>query len=264
MMNSNQLIVIKLGGEIIHQPDTFNLLCGEIAKLKKLKINIVLVHGGGQQVNLVEAKLGNTPTIIHGRRVTDESALDTIKMVIAGKINIEIVSALLAHGVSAVGLTGVDDNMLHVCRRPVKTIDYGFVGDIQSVNPKLILNLLANDLIPVIAPLAADENGKIYNINADTVASAIALSINATQWVILSNIDGVYDENGTTLSHLSCDEAKSFIASGVITDGMIPKIESIISAIQSGLKSVHLINGLKPEKLAGLFLKESLGTLVTN
>ena len=228
-----------------------------------------------EEISEMEIKLGKTPNIVQGRRVTDEHSLEMIKMVIAGKINIEIINALQCNGVSAVGLTGVDGHTLNAHRRPPQKIidkktkahqivDYGFVGDIFAVNPALILTLLENNFLPVIAPLAADNQGNIYNINADTVASSTALSINAAQWIILTNIDGVYDQKGNTLSHLTCKKARTLIAEGIITNGMIPKIESIISSIQAGIKSVHIINGLKPEKLENIFLNKSLGTLITN
>jgi acetylglutamate kinase len=251
-----ELIVIKIGGEVINHSIAFHSLCKKIANLKKTNTRMVLIHGGGHQVNELEAKLGNKPKIVNGRRITDENALDSIKMVIAGKMNIEIVSALQAQGVSAVGLSGVDGNLLNVCRRPANTIDYGFVADIKSVNPKLMMTLLENNFVPVIAPLAADENGVIYNINADTVASAIALAIKASQWMIFSNIDGIYDEQGNTITHISCEAAQSLISKGVITGGMIPKVEAIIAAIQSGIQSVHLLNGLKTSH-------EQIGTTIT-
>jgi acetylglutamate kinase len=275
MKISKQTYVIKIGGELISKPAIFSSLCKEIAKLKQADINVVLIHGGGQQTSEMEIKLGKIPNIIDGRRVTDENSLEIIKMVIAGKINIEIISTLQSNGVSAVGLSGVDGNILSVHRRPPKKIinkntqelqiiDYGFVADILAVNPELMLTLIENNFLPVIAPLAADNQGNIYNINADTVASSIALSLNAVQWIILTNIDGVYDQKGNTLPHLTCNSARALIDEGIIINGMIPKIESIIEAVHAGIKSVHIINGLKPEKLKNLFLEKSLGTLITN
>jgi acetylglutamate kinase len=275
MKISKQTYIIKIGGELISNLEILSSLCKEIARLKHAGTNVVLVHGGGQQISEMETKLGKTSNIINGRRVTDESSLEIIKMVISGKINIEILSALQCNGVSAVGLSGVDGHILNVHRRPPKKIvnknsqayqiiDYGFVGDILTVNPELLLTLIENNFLPVIAPLAADKQGIIYNINADTVASSIALSLNAVQavqWIILTNIDGVYDQKGNTLSFLTCKKARELIEEGAITNGMVPKIESILSAIQAGIKSVHIMNGLKLEKLQNLFLEKSLGTL---
>ncbi len=274
MKISKKTYVIKMGGELINNPGILNALCKEIARLKQSDKNIVIVHGGGQQTSEMEIKLGKTSHIVDGRRVTDENAIDVIKMVIAGKINIEIINSLQCNGISSVGLTGVDDRILNVRRRPpqkiihkkTKThevIDYGFVGDILSVNPALILTLIENNFLPVIAPLAADNQGHIYNVNADTVASAIALSVNATQWIILTNIEGVYDQKGSTIPHLTCTKARTLIEEGIISNGMIPKMESIIVALQSGIKSVHVINGLNPENLKNIFLKPSSGTLIT-
>jgi acetylglutamate kinase len=269
-----EIFVIKIGGELIGKAEVFKALCTQIAKLKKNGMNIVVIHGGGSQINEMEAKLGKTPNIVNGRRITDETTLETIKMVIAGKINIEILSALQCHGITAVGLSGVDGNLLQVRRRPPKTIintttqqteviDYGFVADIFGVNPELLFSLLNNNFLPVIAPLAADKQGIVYNINADTVAQAIALALKAKQWIILSNIDGVHDHDGAIMTHLTCTQARALLNTGVITNGMIPKVESILLAIESGIASVHIINGLKPEKLASLGLAETLGTLIT-
>lgn len=273
MNKLERLFIVKMGGELISKPSVLSALCKELAKLKQAGINIVLVHGGGQQISEMEVKLGKKTNIVNGRRITDEQTLDITKMVVAGKINIEIVNTLQTNGIQAVGLSGVDGNILNVVRRIPKTIfnketlqhqtvDYGFVGEILSVNPALLLTLLNNNYLPVIAPLASDENGVIYNINADTVASSIALSLNAEQLIILSNIDGVYDTTGNTLTNLTCKQARELITQGCITKGMIPKIEAIISAIQSGLRSAHIINGLAPQRLNNILVEQSLGTLI--
>ncbi len=261
-MKSKKIFVIKIGGEIISDPNHFNLLCKEIAKLKKENNHIVIVHGGGKQITEMEEKLGNTPKIINGRRITDEHSIDIVKMIL-GKINIEITGALKKQGISAVGLSGVDGNILHAERRSPKPIDYGFVGNIVSTHPELVLTLIEKNFLPVVAPLASDHDGMIYNINADTVATTLALSLKATQLIILTNTEGVYDQNGIIFPYLTCQKALSLIKEGIITHGMIAKIESIHSAIKSGIQAVHLINGFKPEKLAAIFSGKSLGTLIT-
>lgn len=260
MKIDKKIIVIKVGGEVFNNPEVFNKLSCEIAKLHQSNNAIVLVHGGGQQASAWEEKLGKTPQKINGRRITDEQSLDILKMVIAGKINIEILSQLQKHGIAAVGLSGVDGNILLGQRRPVQKIkdqnsgimndiDFGLVADIKSANPKLLYTLLHNGFVPVIAPLVADQNGVIYNVNADTVAAAIAISLQAAEWLILTNVDGVYDLQKNVLPKLSCVDALALIDSGTITAGMIPKVEAIISALKSGLQSARIINGLKPENL---------------
>jgi len=277
---SLKIFIIKIGGEIIDTPNALQSFCQEIAELRKKNNKIIIVHGGGQTATAWEEKLGRPAKIIQGKRITDEITLDIVKMIFSGKINIELLSLLQTCGVSAVGLSGVDGNILTVQRRPpqkiidnktgkTKKIDYGFVGDIVTVNPKLLTILIKKNFVPVIAPLAADKNGIIYNINADRVAAAIAHSLSPCQWIIATNVDGVYDAQSRIFSRLSCAESLSLIKQGIITDGMIPKIESIISALKSkikpGVKSVRIINGMQAGKLSELILQtKSIGTLISN
>lgn len=260
-------IVIKMGGELMHSQTMLSALCQAIVELKKAGNHIVIIHGGGPQISEMEKKLGKNPVIHHGRRVTDAESLDIIKMLLAGKLNCELVSTLQSFGVNAVGLTGIDGNLLKTKRRSpqkeLNLIDFGYVGDIMSVDPALIQLVIEKEMIPVIAPLGADADGQIYNINADTVASAIALSLHADQWIILSNIDGVYDQMGKTIPFLTCDMAQDLINNGIIKDGMIPKISAIIKAVQAGLNEVHIVNGFKPEKLNYILSGESPGTMIT-
>jgi acetylglutamate kinase len=257
----NSIFVIKLGGEIIDKPKILKQICKETGCLIQTGIQVIVIHGGGNQATQWGEKLNHKPNIIHGRRITDEKTLDIVKMVFAGKINIELLSVFREAGIPAVGLSGVDGNILHACKRPPQhNIDYGFVGDILSVNPELIFMLMEKKFLPVIAPLACDENGVIYNINADTVASAIAVALQADKWIILSNIDGIYDAQKNYLSHLTCAQARALIQQGAITAGMIPKVESIISAVQSGIKSVQIINGAKSGALSMLLSQQSIGT----
>lgn len=265
--------VIKFGGEVADNEETLLSFCEEIALCAQVGIKVVAVHGGGKQATELSEKLGIEPKIINGRRITDEGALDVVKMVFAGKINIEILGALRKAGVPAVGLSGVDGNTLHAKRRPPQvvvnektgrkqTVDYGFVGDIFDVDPKLINTLIEKDFVPVVASLAADDEGRVYNVNADTVASAIAAELKAEKWIIASDVDGVLDGNTKPISRLTRDQVKQLIRDKIITGGMIPKVENALAAIAAGVKSVHIINGMKPGSLLEeVFTESGAGTM---
>jgi acetylglutamate kinase len=267
------IYVIKIGGEIISHKNCLQNLLQAITTLPS-NIRVVFVHGGGQQATELDKKLGNEPQIINGRRITDAHTLETLKMVFAGKINIEILSMLQAMGIDAVGLSGVDANMISVNRRGIQTvinkdtgneqpIDFGFVGDIVAIQPQLLITLLENKFIPVIAPLAADPAGVIYNVNADTVASSLALSLQAEKLIMISNVNGIYDVNGKLFQHLNCQQARSLIQDGTITGGMIPKVESLMAAMQSGMRSAHIINGFYGSNLAKILVNEPVGTSIS-
>lgn len=244
MITTKELWVIKIGGEIIDNAISLSHCMQQIASLVKDNKQVIVVHGGGIQISKMADKLHINTQIIDGRRITDEATLDMIKMIVAGKINTDLVNALQSHHLFAVGLTGVDGKLIKARRQPPRnTIDFGLVGTITKINPEIALTLLANNYVPVIAPLAGDDNGIIYNINADTVAAAVAVALKADKWIALTNVQGVYDENGEVLSQLSCTDAALLMKNGVITGGMIPKLTAVTSAIKAGLKSVHIING---------------------
>jgi acetylglutamate kinase len=269
-----QTFVIKFGGEVADNPEILTSFCEEIALCAQVGIKVVTVHGGGKQATELSEKLGIEPKIINGRRITDEKTLDVVKMVFAGKINIEILGALRRAGIHAVGLSGVDGNMLYAKRRlpqtvvdsktgKQQTIDYGFVGDILDVDTKLITTLIENNFVPVIASLAADGDGDVYNVNADTVASSIAAELKAEKWIVASDVDGVLNLQGQLISRITGAEAKSLIGDKVITGGMIPKVEAAIAAVEAGVKSVHIINGMKRGTLlAEIFTECGSGTML--
>ncbi|MEW6735446.1 MAG: acetylglutamate kinase [Acidobacteriota bacterium] len=269
-----QTFVIKFGGEVADNSDTLTSFCEEIALCAQVGIKVVTVHGGGKQATELSEKLGIEPKIINGRRITDEKTLDVVKMVFAGKINIEILGALRRAGVQPVGLSGVDGNILYAKRRlpqtvvdaktgQQQTIDYGFVGDILDVNPKLITTLIENNFVPVIASLAADSNGDVYNVNADTVASSIAAELKVEKWIVATDVDGVLDLQEQLISRLTSVQAKTLISDKVITGGMIPKVEAALAAIEAGVQSVHIINGMKRGSLlAEVFTEGGAGTML--
>jgi acetylglutamate kinase len=267
--------VVKFGGEIADEPGRLASFCEELALCAQVGIRVVVVHGGGKQATELGARLGIDAAIVDGRRVTDERTLDVVKMVFAGKLNTEILGALRRAGVRAVGLSGVDGDLLRARRRPPqqivdavtgehRTVDFGFVGDILDADPRVLETLSGDGFIPVIASLAADDEGVVYNVNADTVAAAIAASLGAEKWIVATNVAGVLDSDGRLVSRLTACEARALVASGVARGGMRPKLEAALSALEAGVGSVHLIDGTRPGALLDeVFTSGGNGTMLT-
>jgi acetylglutamate kinase len=252
--------VVKFGGEVADDPARLSSFCEELALCAQVGIRVVAVHGGGKQATELGERLGIGQSIVGGRRVTDERTLDVVMMVFAGKLNTEILGALRRAGVRAVGLSGVDADLIRARRRPPqsvvdaatgerRTVDFGFVGDILEVDPAVLVTLAEGGFVPVIASLASDDEGTVYNVNADTVASAIAASLGAEKWIVATNVPGVLDRDGRLLSRLTGDEARALVADRVATGGMIPKLEAALSALDAGVGAVHLIDGTRPGAL---------------
>ena len=269
--------VVKFSGKVTEDHERLISLAEELALLHQVGIRICVVHGGGKQLTELAEKMGVEQTIIEGRRVTDDETLEMAKMIFAGKINTDILAALRHRGIHAVGLSGVDGNIVHAERRPPKRVvdretgesaqvDFGHVGDIIEIDVRLLAMLLDHDYLPVISSLGADAEGKVFNINADTVASEIAIQLKAEKLVLLSDVDGIYlkaGESDTKLSRLSADEAEKLINSGAATGGMIPKLQNIIELLRRGVKSAHLINGTSRNTLlAEVFTDEGTGTMI--
>src|SRR5574341_670321 len=269
--------VVKFSGKVSEDHERLISLAEELALLHQVGIRICVVHGGGKQLSELAAKMGVEQTIIEGRRVTDDETLEMAKMVFAGKINTDILAALRHRGIHAVGLSGVDGNIVHAERRPPKKVvdretgesaqvDFGHVGDIIEIDARLLTVLLDHDYLPVISSLGADGEGKVFNINADTVASEIAIQLKAEKLVLLSDVDGIVLQDGkpeTKLSRLSADEAEQLINSGAATGGMIPKLQNIIALLRRGVKSAHIINGnSRNTLLAEVFTDEGTGTML--
>lgn len=269
--------VVKLSGKVTEDRDHLISLCEELALLHQVGIRICVIHGGGKQLTELAKKMGVEQTIIEGRRVTDDETLEMAKMIFAGKINTDILAALRHRGIHAVGLSGVDGNIVHAERRPPKEIvdratgestevDFGHVGDIIEIDARLLTILLDHDYLPVVSSLGADAEGKVFNINADTIASEIAIQLKAEKLVMLSDVDGIYLKQGepqTKLSRLSADEAEQLVKNGSATGGMIPKLQNIIQLLRRGVKSAHIINGnSRNSLLAEVFTDEGTGTMI--
>ena len=269
--------VVKLSGKVTEEAANLASLAEELALLHQVGIRICVVHGGGKQLSDLASQMGVEQTIINGRRVTDDATLEMAKMIFAGKINTDILAALRSRGVEAVGLSGVDGNIVHAERRPPKEIlnretgereqvDFGHVGDVVEINARLLCVLLDQGYLPVISSLGADAEGTVFNINADTIASEIAVQLEAEKLILLSDVDGIYLRAGepeTKLPRLSLDEAEALVRDGAATGGMIPKLQGIIELLRRGVKSAHLINGSRRNALlAEVFTDEGTGTMI--
>jgi acetylglutamate kinase len=270
----NQTFVVKIGGDIAEQPANLHSFCEEVALCAQVGVHIVMIHGGGKQATDLSEKLGIEPRIISGRRVTDDKALDVVKMVFAGKINTEILGSLRKAGVSGVGISGLDGDIIHASKRPPtkvmndqtgkrEMVDFGHVGDIEKVDVKLLTTLLAADFIPVIASLGADAEGNVLNINADTVASRIGGALRAEKLILASDVDGILRGDGTLINRATVAEVQGLIKEGVIKGGMIPKAQAVMDALKDGVHSVHIINGMKPSTLlTEIFTDSGCGTMI--
>ncbi len=269
--------VVKFSGKVTEDRDNLASLAEELALMHQVGIRVCVIHGGGKQLSELAKKLGVVQTVIEGRRVTDDDTLDLAKMIFRGKINTEILAELRRRGIEAVGLSGIDGGVVSAVRRPPKdvtdsatgetaTIDFGHVGDIVKVNSRLINILLENDYMPIISSLGADDDGKIYNINADTVAAEIAVSLKAEKLILLSDVNGIYldaSDETTKISRLTGVEAARLISEGQATGGMIPKLQSLVSLLDRGVRSAHIISGTNRNALLSeVFTDEGTGTMI--
>lgn len=247
-------VVLKLGGEVAAGP-AMDAIAADVAELRAGGQPIVIVHGGGPQATALQKQLGQTPNIVAGRRVTDEATLEVMKMIVCGKVNVDACAKLHAHGARPVGLHGASSGAIAAKRRPPKVVpgagpdpvDFGLVGDVTSVNRELLALLVGAGYVPVLACLGCDEAGQPYNINADTVANQVAVALDAKALVLVSDVPGVLrdvNDKSSRIPKLTKAEADAAVASGVISKGMIPKVEESFAAIASGVKAVHIVGNL--------------------
>ena len=271
--------VVKFSGKVTEDKENLLSLAEEMALLHQVGIKVCVIHGGGKQLSELAEKLGVAQTVIEGRRITDDDTLELAKMIFAGKINTDILAALRQRGTPAVGLSGVDGNIVHAEKRPPKailnrqtgiseTIDFGNVGDVLEINTNLLQLLLGADYLPVVSSLGADSQGRVFNINADTIAAEIAVQLKAEKLVLLSDVNGIYldAKNPTTkLSRLSIADAEQMIESGKATGGMIPKLQNLITILNRGVKSAHVIGGnVRNALLSEVFTDEGTGTMLVS
>ncbi len=256
-------VVVKYGGNAMTDPDLAHRFAEDMVLLHSVGIRPVVVHGGGPQIAHLLARLGIVSEFVDGRRVTDADTLDVARMVLVGKVNREIVSAINVHGPLAVGLSGEDAGLISAdIRDPL----LGFVGDVTAVNSGIIDRLLAENLIPVISTIGSSDTGQALNINADSVAGAIAAELEAEKILYLSDVAGLLgdlDDPDSLITEASAAEIRDLIGSGIIAGGMIPKIEACLVAIDGGVRSAHLLDGRIPHVvLLELFTDHGIGTMI--
>jgi acetylglutamate kinase len=268
----NKTIVVKYGGHAMHDgvPTEF---AQDVVLMKQTGINPVVVHGGGPQIGAMLKKLNITSSFVDGLRVTDAATMEVVEMVLSGLINKQIVTGINAAGGRAVGVSGKDGNLV-MARKVERTrldpatntrvpVDLGFVGEPERVDAEVLRMIMHADLIPVVAPIGVDAKGQTYNINADTVAGAVAGAIAAERLVLLTDVDGVLDKEGKVIPHLKVAQAKALIADGTISGGMIPKIETAIEAVEGGVQAAVILDGRVPHVLLlELFTEHGAGTLI--
>jgi acetylglutamate kinase len=268
-----ETVVVKYGGHAMGEDDLARSFARDVVLMEQTAINPVVVHGGGPQIGDMLARLGIKSQFANGLRVTDAATIEIVEMVLAGSINKQIVGFINEAGGKAVGLCGKDGNM--VLARKVSThaldahtngdkiIDLGFVGEPDKVDVTVLSQILGQDIIPVLAPLATSREGITYNVNADTFAGAIAGALKAKRLLLLTDVPGVLDQSGNLIKQLSVNDARRLIADGTISGGMIPKVETCIYALEQGVQGVVIIDGKTPHAvLLELFTNQGTGTLI--
>ena len=260
---SGKVVVIKYGGHAMENAELADLFATDVVLMRLVGMNPVVVHGGGPQITDLMRRLGKEPEFVDGRRVTDAETVDIVRMALVGKVNREIVATVNRHGSYAVGMSGEDAGLIRVDQRDPRL---GFVGDVRSIDPTMVLRLLREELIPVIATIGVDDTGQAYNINADTVAGAIAEALDAEKLVYLTDVAGVYGDwpdDSSLISRVDVDGLEKLIADGKASKGMIPKLESCVSALRNGVRRAHILDGRLPHALLlEFFTREGVGTMV--
>ncbi|MCX7913995.1 MAG: acetylglutamate kinase [Thermodesulfovibrionales bacterium] len=261
--------VIKYGGAAQINDDLKITFAEDVVLLNFIGIRPIIVHGGGPKVSEIMKKMGKEPTFIQGQRVTDAETMEIVEMVLGGLINNEIVGLINRQGGKAIGLSGKDGNLIKAKKKLLKMhksgeeeiIDIGLVGEIEAIDPDILISLERNGFIPVIAPIGFGSEGETYNINADFVASAIASAMNAEKLILLTDVPGIKDKNGEVISSLVTKELNRLVEDGTISGGMIPKVQSCLKALKGGVKKTHIIDGRIPHcLLLEIFTKEGVGT----
>lgn len=258
-----RVVVVKYGGNAMG-PDSERYFAQDVALMHSVGLKPVVVHGGGPQITEMMDRLGKETSFVDGLRVTDAESLEITRMVLVGKVNRELVASINRHGPLAVGVSGEDAGLITATPRDPAL---GFVGDIARVNPVLIHRLLAEDLVPVIATIGVDADGQAYNINADTVAGAVAVALEAEKVVFLTDIEGLrrnVDDATSLVSICSAAELRELVLDGAVSSGMIPKTDAALAAVDAGVGSAHLVDGRRPHVLLlELFTDEGIGTMIT-
>ena len=257
---SGAIVVIKLGGHAMISDEALETFARDVVLMRQVGINPVIVHGGGPMINSMLDKLNIKSEFINGKRVTDPETMNVVEMVLSGSVNKKIVQAINNQDGRAVGLSGKDAKLI-ICEQ--ETPELGLVGSPTDVNPEVIFTLFENDMIPVIAPLGAGNNGETLNINGDTVSGAIASALKADRLLLLTDVSGVQDKNGSIITELNSTQIKNWINEGIISGGMIPKTETALLALKGGVRGVVILDGRVPNAcLLELFTEHGAGSLI--
>ena len=269
-------ILIKYGGHAMVDDEAKSSTARDTVLLKYVGMKPLIVHGGGPEISRSMDKLGKEPKFIKGLRVTDEETMSIVKMVLVGNINTDIVSQICLHDGKGAGLSGKDNKLIEACKKihkikdeetgEIEEIDLGLVGEIKRINPEILEMYTENDFIPVVSPIGIAEDGTTLNLNADTVAGAIAGEMDAEKLIILTDVPGVLrdpSDPSTLIQRIHVDEIPALVEEGIISGGMIPKIETCIDALNNGVKSAHILDGrIKHTLLLEIFTKEGIGTMI--
>lgn len=260
----NQIIVIKYGGAAMIEEALKTSFAQDIVLLQSLGMRPVVVHGGGPEVSKVTQSLGQKVSFVDGLRVTSAENLKVAEMVLSGNLNKEIITHLQTFGGKAVGLSGKDGNLIQADKKKLASgIDLGYVGTIRQINPELLHLLIREQFIPVISPIGMGSSGETYNINADTVAAAIAVALEARKVIFMTDVDGVLSDRKELISYLNTATAEDLIAHKVISGGMVPKIQAALDCVKANVRSAHIINGTDPHSvIAELFTDQGIGTQI--
>ncbi|BDU51158.1 acetylglutamate kinase [Haliovirga abyssi] len=263
-------VVIKYGGNAMIDEKIKDEVVQDIVLMKFVGMNPVIIHGGGPEINKVLSKLGKTAQFNMGNRVTDYETMEVVEMVLAGKINKNIVTKLNKFGGKAVGLSGTDANLIVADKKYIEKegekVDIGYVGNVKTINPRMIRILEKEGFIPVISPVGVDEEGKSYNINADYVAGELAGALGAYKFILMTDIAGILkdiEDKSSIISEMSLDDAEKLIDSGIISGGMLPKVDACLTALKKGAERVHIIDGrVRHAILLELFTDDGIGTMI--
>ncbi|WP_227764227.1 acetylglutamate kinase [Zhaonella formicivorans] len=268
-------VVIKYGGHAMLNEELKKAVMQDVILMKFVGMNPVIVHGGGPEINTMLKRLGKKSEFVSGMRVTDAETMEVVEMVLVGKVNKDIVAGINRFGGKAVGLCGKDGQLIEAYKKLEKhldengeevAIDLGFVGEVERINPQIIKTLVAQDYIPVIAPIGVGPEGESYNINADYVAGEIAAALQADKFVLLTDVEGIfenYEDKDSLISSLNINDVPALIKRGVISGGMIPKVQCCVKALNEGVEKAHIIDGRLPHSiLLEIFTDQGIGTMV--
>ena len=272
----NKKVMIKYGGHAMVDDEAMDSTARDTVLLKYVGMQPIVVHGGGPEITRSMKKLGKEPKFIKGLRVTDEETMSIVKMVLVGNINTNIVSQICLHDGKGAGLSGKDNKLIQACKKihkikdeetgEIEEIDLGLVGEIKKINPEILEMYTENGFIPVVSPIGIAQDGTTLNLNADTVAGAIAGEMDAEKLIILTDVPGVLrdpEDPSTLIQRIHVDEIPALIEEGIISGGMIPKIETCVDALNNGVKSAHILDGrIKHTLLLEIFTKEGIGTMI--